>query len=360
MSAPPHPHHGVENLCAAGAKLYEQALHDGRVKTEAAETAAPCLLSFGLLQPVVDDLAQLEPVPPALALHRLLRASGTRIAEERRREEQLATLFEPLMRVTGSRTPPTDPTSLRIISGTERINAAITEAMAEATDEVLCIQPHVHYRGPRGEAAQAVAMARDQALLDRGCRIRTLYQHTQRHQPLVLSRYEQLRGAAEARTLDEVTDRLIAIDGTVAFIPAGEDGLLALEVRHPALLRYFTTTFDRLWRLAIPMYPQAVRRPSLDGVTPRQQAIAALLVEGHTDAVIADRLGMNIRTARVHIAKLAATLGSESRAQLGYLIGRSGILDREQHRGREQAPGQVQEPGQVQGPGQVQVQVPGH
>jgi DNA-binding NarL/FixJ family response regulator len=45
--------------------------------------------------------------------------------------------------------------------------------------------------------------------------------------------------------------------------------------------------------------------------------------------VIADRLGMNVRTARVHIAKLAVTLGSESRAQLGYLIGRSGILDRD-------------------------------
>ncbi len=36
---------------------------------------------------------------------------------------------------------------------------------------------------------------------------------------------------------------------------------------------------------------------------------------------------MNIRTARVHIAKLATTLGSDSRAQLGYLIGQSGILD---------------------------------
>jgi hypothetical protein len=38
---------------------------------------------------------------------------------------------------------------------------------------------------------------------------------------------------------------------------------------------------------------------------------------------------MNMRTARVHIAKLAATLGSDSRAQLGYLIARSGILDQE-------------------------------
>lgn len=52
-------------------------------------------------------------------------------------------------------------------------------------------------------------------------------------------------------------------------------------------------------------------------------------MEGHTDSAIADRLGLNIRTARLHIAKLAAQLGSESRAQLGYLIGRSGILERQ-------------------------------
>lgn len=115
----------------------------------------------------------------------------------------------------------------------------------------------------------------------------------------------------------------------MAFIPATKDRTVALEIRHPALLDYLSTTFDRLWRLATPMYPEAVPQPSLNGVTPRQHAIAALLVDGHTDTVIADRLGMNVRTARVHIAKLAATLGSESRAQLGYLIGRSGILDPE-------------------------------
>ena len=36
------------------------------------------------------------------------------------------------------------------------------------------------------------------------------------------------------------------------------------------------------------------------------------------DEAIARRLGMNVRTCRAHIAKLAAALGSESRAQLGY------------------------------------------
>lgn len=104
---------------------------------------------------------------------------------------------------------------------------------------------------------------------------------------------------------------------------------MAAEIRHPPLVAYLATAFDRLWRLATPMYPEAVQRPALNGVTPRRRAIAALLVEGHTDVVIAHRLGMNVRTARLHIAKLAATLGSDSRAQLGHLIARSGILDRQ-------------------------------
>ncbi|MER5749214.1 LuxR C-terminal-related transcriptional regulator [Streptomyces sp. NPDC002088] len=329
MSTVPHPRHGVDDLCAAGTELYERALHEGRVRAAEA-AAAPCLIDFGLLHPGLEDLDWLEPVAPAVALHQLLRTSSERIADERRREARLAERFAPLLRSGGPRTPAVaDTPSARVLSGTERINRAITEAMAEATREVLCVQPNSNYSNERGQIAQSVAMDRDQSLLDRGGRIRTLYQSTQRHVPLVMARYEQLRGDAEARTLDELTERLILVDRTVAFIPADDDRLMALEVRHPALVKYFGTTFDRLWSLATPMFPEAVRPPTLNGITPRQRAIATLLVEGHTDAVIADRLGMNVRTARVHIAKLAATLGSDSRAQLGYLIGRSGILDQE-------------------------------
>ncbi|MFI9151032.1 LuxR C-terminal-related transcriptional regulator [Streptomyces sp. NPDC053367] len=329
MTPAPHPDHGVDELCPPGTQLYEQALREGHLHRARAEAAAPCLIDHGLLHPAVTDPDRLEPVAPALALHRLLRSTAQAIAEQRHREARLAEVFEPLMRLDGRRTAPAEIPAVTVLSGTERINRAITEAMTEATTEVLCVQPNSNYSSSRGERAQAVALARDQELLDRGLRIRTLYQHTQRHMPLVAARYEQLRGDAEARTLDEITDRLIVVDRSVAFIPGDKDGSLALEVRVPALVDYLATAFDRLWRLATPMFPQAVQQPTLDGITPRQRAIAALLIEGHTDAVIADRLGMNIRTARVHIAKLAATLGSDSRAQLGYLIARSGILDRE-------------------------------
>jgi DNA-binding NarL/FixJ family response regulator len=306
--------------------LYERALREGRVRNADADEV-PCLVDFGLLHPAVGDPGWLEPVAPAVALHRLLRNSEDRIADERRREVRLTTVFEPLMRIDGRHTAVADTPTISILSGKERINLAITNAMADANEELLAIQPRANYAVQHGELPQAAAMERDQALLDRGGRIRTLYQHTTRYLPFVLARYEHLKGDAEARTLDEVTDRLIVVDRAVAFIPASRDGTLALEVRHPALVEHFATTFDRLWRLATPMYPEAVQRPSFDGITPRQRAIAALLIEGHTDTVIAERLGLNVRTARVHIAKLAETLGSESRAQLGYLIGQSGILE---------------------------------
>ncbi|WP_282090759.1 helix-turn-helix transcriptional regulator [Streptomyces tendae] len=330
MTGPPttHSEHGPDDLCAAGTDLYTRALREGRVSASQA-AATPCLTAFGLLQPSVGEPDRLEPVAPAVALHRMLDASAQRVAEERRREARLSAVFEPLMRVDGRRTAGADAGAVRVLSGIPQINEAISDAMADATNELLCVQPNAHYGDRRGRLSQHLSLRRDQDMLDRGGRIRTLYQHTQRHLPLVRARYEQLRGDAEARSLDEVTDRLIVVDRRVAFIPADDEATLALEVRHPALITYFVTTFERLWRLATPMHPQAAPRPSLNGVTPRQRTIASLLVEGHTDTDIADRLGMNVRTARVHIAKLAATLGSESRAQLGYLIAESRILKQE-------------------------------
>ncbi|QNP71252.1 helix-turn-helix transcriptional regulator [Streptomyces roseirectus] len=317
----PHPPHGVEELCKAGLELYARALRGEQVPASCAELL-PCLLQAGLLRPDLEDARLLRPVPPVLALSRLQRTVDDDIAQRRRQGERLAESFAPLLTLALPDGGAMDAAGIELLSGRDRINSAISTAMAAASGELLAIQPSPD-RHPR---TVGLALERDQALLDRGGRIRTLYQHTQRHIPETLARYEQLSGDVEARTLDEVTDRLILIDRTVAFVPADKSRALALEVRHPALLSYFATTFDRLWRLATPMHPETVHPTPLSGITPRQRAIAALLVEGHTDAVIADRLGMNIRTARVHIAKLATILGSDSRAQLGYLIGESGIL----------------------------------
>ncbi|MER5291545.1 helix-turn-helix transcriptional regulator [Streptomyces pharetrae] len=317
--------HEAEEVCEAGLALYARALQAGRVPAAEAEQA-PCARDRGLLQPDAQDSAWLRPAAPSTALPRLLRTVEDDIARRRRHEAWLAEAFAPLLLLDTPDGATTTAFGIRPLGGVERINTAIGEAMASAAGELLTIQPG----GKRPASALQVALPRDQAVLSRGCRMRTLYQHTSRHDPAVLAYCEQLTGDLEVRTLDELPERLIVVDRSVAFVPASKDRSHALEVRNPALVEYLVTVFDRLWRLATPMHPQAAPQPVRGGITPRQRAIAGLLIEGHTDAVIAERLGMNIRTAREHIAKLAATLGSESRAQLGYLIGRSGILGPEE------------------------------
>ncbi|MEV7340592.1 helix-turn-helix transcriptional regulator [Streptomyces sp. NPDC093544] len=322
--------HRADELCEAGLDLYARALREGHVPREDAD-AAPCLINSGLLQPDLEDIRRLRPVAPAIALPRLLHATAEDIAQQRQREARLVEAFEPLIALHAAQATPTDAPANTVLIDIERINAAIARAMAASSHEVLAIQPG----GKRPVPVLAAAFLQEQEMLSRSCRMRTLYQHTSRHDPAVLAHYEHLKGDVEVRTLDEVTERLIIVDRSVAFIPANTDRTMAVEVRNPAMVAYLATTFDRLWRLATPMYPQAAQQPSLNGITPRQHAIASLLTEGLTDAAIAERLGLNIRTARVHIAKLAATLGSESRAQLGYLIAESGILKQEERQGRE-------------------------
>ncbi len=131
------------------------------------------------------------------------------------------------------------------------------------------------------------------------------------------------------RTLEEIIERLIIIDRKVAFIPASSDRLSALELRHKGIVDYLVGVFEQFWLHGIPWEEPISYGPVVDGITGVQRSIAKLLVEGHVDEAIARRLGMNVRTCRAHIAKLGSSLGSGSRAQLGYLIARSGILEQD-------------------------------
>ncbi|WP_346137840.1 helix-turn-helix transcriptional regulator [Streptomyces coeruleofuscus] len=318
-----HPH-AVTELCEEGNRLYANALRAGRIaRTDVVD--APCLMELALLHPDPDDENLLRPVPPAVALAQRLHPIERDIAERRRLSITLAEVFEPFMAL-GAQEAATDH-SITVLEGGDRINAALNLATAQCQTEMLTIQPS---DDRFSERSLTQGLGRDRAMIERGVRIRTLYQHTARHSPQKLAYVSQLaNGKAEYRTIDEVVERLIVCDESVAFIPARDDQQVALELRHPGLVRYLVKVFEFMWSRSVPLSAGAPYEPTADGITDIQYSIAKLLVEGHVDEAIARRLGMNVRTCRAHIAKLAATLGSGSRAQLGYLIAQSGILERE-------------------------------
>ncbi|WJV47300.1 helix-turn-helix transcriptional regulator [Streptomyces flavofungini] len=316
------PHEGGE-LCEAGRGLYVHALRSGRIRVEDAREA-PCLGELGLLQADGEPAQWLLPVAPSVALPRILHTIDASITAQRQRESRLADAFAPLMDLGGERARTAHSSGTTLHTGTSRINEAIDRVVSRSRSEALAVQPG----GKRSAEELVRSLPRVNHILSRGGRMRTLYQHTTRYSGPALAHYEQLVGDVEVRTLDELPHRMMVFDRAVAFIPVGNSPDVALEIRQPAVVDYMVATFDLLWHLAVPRWPQPIPKATPHGLTPRQLSIAALLTEGLTDADIAARLGMNVRTARVHIAKLSAVLKSTSRAQLGYLIGKSGILDR--------------------------------
>jgi len=317
-----HPH-PVTELCEEGGRLYANALRAGRIARADAEPA-PCLMEFALLHPDPDDAEWLRPVPPSVALAQRLNPIEREITERRRLSVELSDIFEPFMALSLQGAAPTH--SITVLEGGDRINAALNLATAQCRGEMLTIQP-----SDRGsERSLLQGLERDRPLIERGVRIRTLYQHTARYNPERLAYVAQLSdGKVEYRTIDELVERLIVCDETVAFIPTRDDQQVALELRHPGLVRYLVKVFEFVWGRAVPLTAGAPYETAADGITNIQHSIAKLLVEGHVDEAIARRLGMNVRTCRAHIAKLATALGSGSRAQLGFLIAQSGILEQD-------------------------------
>ncbi len=317
-----HPH-AVAEMCEEGGRLYANALRAGRIPRADVE-AAPCLMEFALLHPDPDDPDWLRPISPAVALAQRLNPIENEITERRRVSIELSDAFAPFMALSAQTTTTSD--SITVLEGSDRINAALNLATAQCQTEMLTIQPSGH----RPERSLIQGLERDRPLIERGVRIRTLYPHTARHSPERLAYAGQLSdGKVEHRTIDGLVERLIICDESVAFIPSRDDQKVALELRHPGVVGYLIKVFEFMWDRAVPLSAGAPYETAPDGITEIQHSIAKLLVEGHVDEAIARRLGMNVRTCRAHIAKLAHALGSGSRAQLGYLIAQSGILERE-------------------------------
>ncbi|MFI6659966.1 LuxR C-terminal-related transcriptional regulator [Streptomyces sp. NPDC050523] len=318
-----HPH-GADRLCEAGERVYSRAVRRGRVPRRDAGPV-PCLLDLALLHPDPDDMDWLVPTSPQEVMTRLLRgvyddvsASQLRVGAAVAAVERYAGLGPETEAAPGSGSA--EGAAIRVLDGLSRIQAAMDAATEACTTEVLTVQPG----GIRPEDELTEGLHRALTLRGRGVRMRDLYTHVARHGQGLLNYLELMGGSVEARTLDEVIDRLILFDRRVAFIPANADRTLALELRHPALVGYLVTVFERLWRLAIPL-TAPLPDTGIEGISHREQSIAALLAEGHQDAVIAERLGISVRTCRAHIARLSETLGAASRTQLGVRIAQVGL-----------------------------------
>jgi DNA-binding CsgD family transcriptional regulator len=126
--------------------------------------------------------------------------------------------------------------------------------------------------------------------------------------------------AGEYRERLHIPTKLMVFDRRTALLAADPFDLSAgaLEIDEPAIVSAMVALFEEVWATATDPREAEVSPIVL---TPRERAIVALLAEGHTDAVVAERLGLGQRTIAYSLRALMDRLGVENRFQLGLVLG---------------------------------------
>ncbi|MFJ7153492.1 LuxR C-terminal-related transcriptional regulator [Streptomyces sp. NPDC101118] len=307
-------------ICANGLQWYADALHGRPTSGDCPR----CLLDLGLVQRVPDG--SLAPIPPRLAAGAQMDRLERAIEEKKTALAAMRTSISQAQEIYLDSYGKGDSHLIRVVQGANAISATLSAAVHACQEELLTAQPG----GGRPQAMLDKALASDLEAIGRGVRQRTIYQHTIRsHQPTLAYVEHISQAGGEVRTLDEVFDRLIVCDRKIAFIPdpGSERSEVALAVEHPGVVRYLVGIFDHAWQRAAPLrnFPSSRLPPLLTDEVRR--AILRHMVNGYTDEAIAARLGMSTRSVANHMRWAAELFGSRSRAQLAYLIARSGFLD---------------------------------
>jgi hypothetical protein len=326
-------------LRSDAARLYEEIVTEGGIKEgdpriAAARAAFDLLLELGLLN-LDRETSAFQAVDPGAVQSRLvtpLGQEGARLLEE---SSQWAQTFGALGQIW-RKSPDTARGPFTFVHD-EAINPFIAGLVAECEEEMLTAQPQTG----RDRKSLAAAAVRDTAMLDRGMKMRTLYQHSARRSAITRKYVAAVteRGA-EVRTLDEFFNRIIIIDRRVAVIPAQEDLRAAIAVREPSIVAYLADIFERTWERARP-FTMSRETSTMSGIAAEQRAMTIrMLIEGHADPVSAKRLGVSARTYAGYVADLKEEYEADTRFQLGYTMGTLGVSGNEHHepdRGEKQS-----------------------
>jgi sugar-specific transcriptional regulator TrmB len=301
----------------SGAALFEAIAARGGVPVGdplvTAEPAATALLErLGVLR---EDGGRYVVVDPQMAQGAIVTPLSQRATEAIGAASSWAQAFSDLTQAY-RRYPSSADAPMTELHG-EQLNGFLEQVVQGARDEVLTAQPQVG-RSPAGLRS---ATARDLAALQRGVRLRTIYQHAARRARFT-RQYVDLVTAegAEVRTLDEFFNRLIVVDRRVALIPSARERTTAVVIRDSNLVAYLVDIFERNWDRGKPFTQTTADIAS--AIATEQRAMATrMLIEGHPDSASAKRMGVSDRTYAAYLADLKRDYDAQTRFQLGYRMG---------------------------------------
>ncbi|MFF2325843.1 MULTISPECIES: LuxR C-terminal-related transcriptional regulator [unclassified Streptomyces] len=283
---------------------------------DASETIVGKLLELQLIQPSREQDAWFVPTDPGIASSQLLNQGEMDLLERKLAVGQLRNDLARLsLLFRSSKFGSQSTNSFDIVKVPETVRLLLSEAAANCSHEVVCMQP-----GSGWPAEQmGDARTRDLQMLGRDVRMRVLYQHAARFD-LPTREYagQLIDSGAEIRTAGALFGNIVIFDRTAAYIPAsGEDGG-AVVVQERSIIDFLYSCFEHVWATAKEFDTRKVEIDVIGGEMKKE--IVKMLISGAKDEAIARRLGVSVRTCRKHIGQVMQMFGATSRFQFGYLV----------------------------------------
>ncbi|WP_406205825.1 LuxR C-terminal-related transcriptional regulator [Kitasatospora sp. NBC_01560] len=305
---------GLAQICADTGLGFEQVAD-----------AIDRLSRLRLVSRLFEDPIRFTAVSPDSAKAKLLDHTIRDLLARQQEVDQVRTDFDSLREIfEASERRRLEQHAVEQLDTKEDIRLTIRQLVASVTSELIICQPG----GAHPETCIEQSLATTEMLLNRGVRIRTLYQHTAQYSLPTISYVERVSSrGAEVRTVSDYFGRLLVFDNETAVIELADkpDGFVL--VRDRSLIKFTVDAFEHIWSYARPFLVDS--GPSVVSWAPdaTKATIVRLLTEGLEDKVIARRLGISLRTCQRHVSEIMVTLGARNRFHAGYLIHRAGLLD---------------------------------
>ena len=299
-------------------RFYHQLLAEGGiVPVDAVDPAdrdsLDRLLGLGLVTRTQESYCAVSPRAVSGRLTDELRIAATRLLV---RAENMPDLLDGLTKAYDAvlpRPPAVSGEGIQVV-GREQIRQRIVRLVNDCRDEILTVQP-----GPRPAEALANALRTERPVLERGCRMRTLYQPSALAEPPAIAYATAVTAlGARVRVLDAPFQRMLVFDRRTAVIPAADDLSAAVIVADVAVVAFLVAVFERDWDRA-----DTVRWDELgasDAPPSAGARVGRLLAAGLTQRAVATRLGLSERTVAAHISQLRERYGAQTLFQLGWLM----------------------------------------
>ncbi|AGL14983.1 helix-turn-helix transcriptional regulator [Actinoplanes sp. N902-109] len=299
-------------VCKLSAEL---GCAESEVRSALDELARLCLIRQSWEDPMI-----MVPVSPEVGLASLLSREQQELSRRRQGIEASRSAVEALVASYAElRTQHPAPPDVEQVVGADAVRNRIEELGRQCRYELLTLAP---------DKDLSTSVNLEEILLTRGVSIRAVHLDSIRNDPTVRGYARWLTElGGDVRTTATLPARLLVLDREIAIVPVSatdpEAGVLVL--RSSGAVDGLCALFDSVWRGALPWH--ARRKPrDCEGLTSQERVIMELLGQGHTDEVVARRLGVSVRTCRRIIADLMTRLHARSRFQAGACAQAAGWL----------------------------------